>query len=106
VTFVGEGTLAHATAVVAESQVVVGLAPAERLRADEDGGLLLLVVVARLSVLAPARLVFALATVLAAVGNLILHFEHVVEAARVRLSVALGVSGSSDHIILSEVVDV
>jgi len=86
VAFVVEGACAHATAVVAEGQLVISIAPAEGLGSSEDGGLLLLVVVAYLAVLAPARLVLAFLAVLGSVGGLILHLVDVVEATRVRLS--------------------
>ena len=101
-----EGAGAHAAAVVAEGQLVVRLAPAEGLGSCEDGGLLLLVVVADLAVLAPARLVLALSAVLGAVGRLVLHLVDVVKASGVGLSVTLLGGGSRDNRLVTEVVDV
>ena len=79
-TLVDEGALAHATAGVAESQVVVGLPPSELLGGGEDGLLRLLGVVALLPVLAPAGLVLAFGAVLGSVLLIILHLEDVVKA--------------------------
>ena len=104
--FVVEGACAHAAAVVAEGQLVIRFAPAEGLGSSEDGGLLLLVVVANLAVLAPARLVLAFLAVLGSVSSFVLHLVDVVEAARVCLSCSFLGGGSRDNCLVAEVVDV
>ena len=105
-TLIVERALAHAGAVVTESEVVVGLSPSERLSGGEDGSLNLLVVVTQLAVLAPARLVFALRAVVASISCLILHLEDVVESTRVGLGGSLSGGTGLDGVIASEVVDV
>ena len=78
-----EGAPANATSVAAKGQVVVGVSPAERLRRDQGSSLLEFAVVTLLAVLAPARLVLALLTVLTAVGGFVLHLVDIVIATSV-----------------------
>ena len=78
-----EGAPANATSVAAKGQVVVGVSPAERLRCDQGSSLLEFAVVTLLAVLAPARLVLALLTVLTAVGGFVLHLVDIVIATSV-----------------------
>ena len=106
VTLIVESALAHAGTVVSEGEVVIGVSPSERLSGGEDGSLNLLVVVTNLSVLAPARLIFALRAVVASIGSLILHLEDVVEATGVGLGRHLSGGASLHGIVASEVVDV
>ena len=80
-----EGALAHARAIVAAHDVVIGLAPAQRLCRRQHGLLHLLVVVADFPMLAPSRLIFAFGAVVGSVLDLVVHLEDVVEASRVRL---------------------
>ena len=84
-----ESAHAHAGAVVAESQVVVGLTPADGLSGGERGVLLVFVVFAQLPVLAPATFPLALLAVVRSVCHiLVVHFEDFVEA-ELRLCVLL-----------------
>ena len=78
-----EGAPANATSVAAKGQVVVGVSPAERLRCDQGTSLLEFAVITLLAVLAPARLVLALLTVLTAVGGFVFHLVDVVIATSV-----------------------
>lgn len=103
---VEEGALAHARAVAAKGQVVVRLSPAEGLGRGEHGGLRLLVVVAKLPVRAPARLVLALGAVVRPILGLVLHLEHVVEAAGVGLGGQFLLLRGLGDLGLAEIIDV
>jgi len=81
-----ESAFAHAASVVTKGQFVIGLSPAEGLRRGEHGGLRLLVVVAKLPVLAPARLVLALGAVVGPIRDFVIHLEDVIETSGVCLS--------------------
>ena len=56
--------------------------------------------------LAPAGLILALAAVVGSVRNLIVHFEHVVEAARICLLAGLGSGSGRRGLAGTEVADV
>ena len=101
-----EGPLAHSTAVVAKSQVVVGLAPSKCLRSRQNCLLLRLLVITDLAVFAPARLIFAFLTVLAAICIWIIHLVHVVEAARNMFFFLFRDSGRCNYIIPPKVINV
>ena len=72
----------------------------------EDSLLDLLIVVANLSVLAPARLVLALSAVVASICGLVLHLEDVVEATRVSLGANLLGGRLLDSLRSTEVIDI
>ena len=105
-TRVVEGTLAHASAIVTANNVVIWLSPAEGLRGCQHCRLLLLVVVAELSVLAPARLVLALGAVVRSVCSIIFHLKDVIETARVDLGLLEILRGCGDFVSVSEVVNI
>ena len=84
-TRVVESALAHASAVVAKGQIVIGLSPADGLRRGERGGLHLLVFLAIL-----AELELALGVVVGLIIELVFRLKHVVVTARVRLRGHLG----------------
>ena len=81
-----ESALTHSSTGVAESQVVIWLSPAEGLTRGEHGGLHLLFIVANLPMLAPARLILALGTVVLPIRAFVVHLEDVIETSGVCLS--------------------